>query len=306
MLPALSELSVKIFVDHLTDGKWDNVTDQLKLKTASVQKHNKFAESVFGFLDQLLRKKNNVSVISSEAYIMFTANKTQEWLKNKDEASRKELIDYACKSVEKVRKNFKQRKQQNEQRQRELLAQSIERAEQEEARRVAKLEKFTDKILFYGLWQSEDSVDDNLSLINSKTEKIESLKAQLNIRRYILAQKPNKTDEYKDIYSFSKLVNGQRKPLSVEELVIQVKRLVRHAYSVERKSADNNNNNNMPLLKGKAIEHKFMVDGEETWYNGTVPGFPDWYNVFYANDAAIYSYKLLKDYQEGNLKIVVN
>ncbi|WAR27969.1 LOW QUALITY PROTEIN: hypothetical protein MAR_013673, partial [Mya arenaria] len=267
MLPALSELSVKIFVDHLPDGKWDNVTDQLKLKTPSVQKHNKFPESVFGFLDQLLKKKSNVSVISSEAYIMFTANKTQEWLKNKDEASRKELIDYACKSVEKVRKNFKQRKQQIEQRQRELFAQNIERAQQEEARRVAKLEKFTDKILFYGLWQCEDSVDNNLSLINSKTQIIESLKSQLNSRRYVFAQKPKKTDEYKDIYSFSKLVNGQRKPLSVKKLVIQ--RLVRHAYSVERKSADNNNNN-MPLLKGKAIEHKFMVDGEETWYNGTV------------------------------------
>ncbi|XP_053400447.1 xanthine dehydrogenase/oxidase-like [Mercenaria mercenaria] len=58
------------------------------------------------------------------------------------------------------------------------------------------------------------------------------------------------------------------KPLSVEELAIQVKRLVRHAYSVEHKPTDNNNN--MPLLKGKTIQHKFMVDGEETWYNSTL------------------------------------
>lgn len=46
ILPALRELALKFFKDHLL-GVNDNVTDDLKLKTASVQKHSKFTESVF-------------------------------------------------------------------------------------------------------------------------------------------------------------------------------------------------------------------------------------------------------------------
>ena len=58
LLPALSELTTKIFVDHLPGGKWDNVSNDLGIrqKSSSTAKHNKYCESVFGYLDQLLRK----------------------------------------------------------------------------------------------------------------------------------------------------------------------------------------------------------------------------------------------------------
>jgi hypothetical protein len=57
----------------------------MKDKSRGTSKHNKFAESVFGYLDQLMRKNQNLSVLSSEAYIMFTANKTKQWLETKSE-----------------------------------------------------------------------------------------------------------------------------------------------------------------------------------------------------------------------------
>ena len=53
-------------------------------KSGSTQKHSKFAESVFGFLDHLLRHKPNISALASEAYIMYSANKTAQWLECKD------------------------------------------------------------------------------------------------------------------------------------------------------------------------------------------------------------------------------
>jgi hypothetical protein len=36
-----------------------------------------------------------------------------------------------------------------------------------------------------------------------------------------------------------------------------------------------------------------------------VPGFREWYNVKYSNDAAIYTYKLLQEYEAGDLMIKV-
>jgi hypothetical protein len=85
MLPAMAECAKKMYADHLPGGKWDEVTPDTILKEASTQKHNTFAKSVFGYLDNLLRKKSNISVLASEAYIMFTANKTEQWIESKTE-----------------------------------------------------------------------------------------------------------------------------------------------------------------------------------------------------------------------------
>ena len=37
---------------------------------------------------------------------------------------------------------------------------------------------------------------------------------------------------------------------------------------------------------------------------GQVPGFPHWFNIKYDDDEAVYSYKLVEDYRDGNLEIV--
>ena len=62
----------------------------------------------------------------------------------------------------------------------------------------------------------------------------------------------------------------------------------------------------IPLLVGKRIDHTF----DNNTYIGTVisvvPGFPNWYNVHYDDDPAVYAYNLAEDYRKGDLKIRVN
>ena len=36
-----------------------------------------------------------------------------------------------------------------------------------------------------------------------------------------------------------------------------------------------------------------------------VPGYPDWFNIRYENHEKIYTYKLLKDYENGDLEIIM-
>ncbi|XP_045194875.2 uncharacterized protein LOC123550507 [Mercenaria mercenaria] len=39
--------------------------------------------------------------------------------------------------------------------------------------------------------------------------------------------------------------------------------------------------------------------------NKLVPGFPDWYNIKYSGDRAIYTYELMLEYKRGDLKLIV-
>ena len=59
------------------------------------------SESVFGHLDQIMKQKLSITTIASEACIMFTYNKTGEWLAAKQKRP--------TRSVKDVRKAFQQR-----------------------------------------------------------------------------------------------------------------------------------------------------------------------------------------------------
>ena len=74
MLPTIVKVVEHIFKDHLPGGKFQNFTEK------SVDKHNKYPERMFAYLDFLLAIKPNISNLASESYIMFGLNKTLTWL----------------------------------------------------------------------------------------------------------------------------------------------------------------------------------------------------------------------------------
>jgi len=111
-----------MYADHLPGGKWYADTTDMRMKAMSVQKHNKFSESVFGYLDNLLRKNPNISILTSEAYIVFTANKTEDWIESKSDEEKRTLINEAMKESHLVRENFKKRKVDIQAKQREAMA----------------------------------------------------------------------------------------------------------------------------------------------------------------------------------------
>lgn len=55
-----------------------------------------------------------------------------------------------------------------------------------------------------------------------------------------------------------------------------------------------------PVFKKKCLRHAFISNDKKL-----VPGFPNWFNVKYSGDRAIYTYELMKEYQRGDLKLVV-
>ena len=74
-LPAVCRYIRRKFEDFLPGGKYAETSPELKQKTASVEKHH----------DQLLRFKPNISTLATESYVLFTLNKTAQWLEGKSE-----------------------------------------------------------------------------------------------------------------------------------------------------------------------------------------------------------------------------
>ncbi len=265
----------QIFSDHLENGKWANASPELRQKTCGLPKHNKFSESVFGHLDRLMREKPNITTIASEAFIMFSHNKTSEWLETKSPTDKDKLLAAARKSVKSARREFKARQLAIQEARRLAVAEKLQQAEALRLRRLQKREKQTSDIIFWGLWQSEEQVTNSLLTITSIGDKVKALKAQLHFRQNILQQKPS-DPALKDVYAMSKVgETGRRISLRYQELAENVCRLIRHSYSLDavmpRDEAPD-----VPLLVGKRVGHRFLVQGREIWYRGKVISQVGW------------------------------
>lgn len=80
LFKAIQELLERMVEDHLPGGQFWNPTEELKQQTRSVMKHNKLPEFTFGQLDQLLRTRPNATTLTNESFLMYSFNKTREWL----------------------------------------------------------------------------------------------------------------------------------------------------------------------------------------------------------------------------------
>ncbi len=260
-LPAMTVLLEERFADQLPGGIYDNPSPELRKATTSVPLHNKFSETVFARTDFLLKNKPNVSMLALESYIMFSFNHTTEWLSKKDPVKQKEILEKSYSQVNEVRKQFITRKNKLSVRRAELLKEKLEKQQELKRKREAERLLITQDIAYYGLWQSDEQVDINLSSYPSATQKKEAIKAQLRFRKTILEQSP--PDEDQKIYNFSKAVEeGKRKDLTVDELTANLKLLIKAAINTMQSLPPPVDN-----LVGQKITHRFD-DG--IWYSGEV------------------------------------
>ena len=295
---ALKRLLERMVPDQLPGGKYFACTEELRKETKSTIAHNKLPEFVFGVLDRLVRVRPNASILTNEAFLMFSFNKTGEWLTGLPTQERDQVIEQARRGTMDFRQKFADRKKEIERRRSEALAQKKIAIAKKRDKVLKDKENFTNEILYYGLWQTVTDVEKLLAELPDK-EKIKALHAQLRFRQKLLGQE---VDDKKVFAFSSKGTTGKYKKYGAEKLTENLLKLVRGALEGSSQEASTSN---QPLLVSKKVSHKFEGD---IWYTGkvisVVPGFPSWYNVKYDGDTAIYSYKLLEEYKNGDLKIV--
>ena len=97
----------------------------------------------------------------------------------------------------------------------------------------------------------------------TKKSKVNALKSQLRFRKEILKQKTGD----QSVFNFSTVKDGKRVQLTVEELAINIKKLVQHAFILDEKV---DSTQELQLLQRKRVRHRFDEDGCEKWYHGKV------------------------------------
>ena len=150
MLPALAKLAGNRFQDHLPGGIYSDPSKEFKQQTKSVPVHNKLCETVFARADFLLQNKPNVSTIALESYIMFSFNKTSEWLDGKEKSEQQRILADSYRKVKSTQEKFLSRKSELTQQRSLLLKQKFQEAEK--ARRMKEGEKMAllQDITYYG------------------------------------------------------------------------------------------------------------------------------------------------------------
>ena len=75
--------TIELLLVRIIDEQAPAVKAATRSQTVSVRKTNTISERDFAQLDRLIREKPHSTMLSLEAHILFTNNKTSEWLHNK-------------------------------------------------------------------------------------------------------------------------------------------------------------------------------------------------------------------------------
>ena len=237
---------------------------------------------------------------TSQFISSLTPEHFQDMLKTVISRSRNELI--------------KTTRERNEKRQEILLKNQKEKQDKLQSQRDRETKRRSDLtsiIIDAGLWQTRSEVDEKMTECESDNERHLALKKQIQFRRVMLCQYI--PDDKK--FSFTRKPEGSNRYMNVpwQELRLHLFKFIDAAQSVQEGISVQRTVPEdvvaIPLLKGKAVIHYFIEGAERTPYHGKVisqvPGFPNWFNIKYDGDSSIYSYRLVDDYKEGNLEIVV-
>ena len=89
MLPTMATCCCNpclVIIFKAGNGRMCLLSCERKLK--GLLKHNKFSENIFGHVDHITKQKPNITIITSEAYLMCSHNETSAWLAAKSPSCR--------------------------------------------------------------------------------------------------------------------------------------------------------------------------------------------------------------------------
>ncbi|XP_041373812.1 uncharacterized protein LOC121386856 [Gigantopelta aegis] len=200
VFPAWALYLQKAVKAHLPGGEHDNPSEEKRAKTTSVPKYNKFSEAFFRILHNLTTQRPNASILANEAYIVFSLNRTLQWICDKMLQERNKLVKRARKLSRRLQQRFKMRKEEIRRKRIEAMNRAREVIARNRQRQLKEKEQLTNDIVFYGLWQSEEEVHTNAKSFKTKKEWQKAFAAQLKFRKFVLKQE----HEDKTVFNLSK------------------------------------------------------------------------------------------------------
>ena len=188
----------RLLIDHLPGGKFHGVDDpKIIQETKSVPKTNVASEQDFAILDRLISQKPNASY---ESLLLFSQNKTADWLHTKTPEERERLLHAARSLTSFHRANFRKRREEIEMKRREVMKKREQDIIKKREKILKEKESLTIRIQQLGLWTTTDEVKIELDKLSTKKAKLEALKLQINFRNKVL----NQSHAEKEVFQFSR------------------------------------------------------------------------------------------------------
>ena len=158
--------------DNLPGGKFSKEGaenyDELKQQSMKVSNTNIISERDFANLDRLQREKPNANVIALEGMILFTNNKTLNWLETLETSKKEKVFDTARKCAPKMVEDYRKRKSELKTLHIEMLRKKKEEIINQEKKKNAEIVKLGQDIeQFGGFWKSEIDVFKNLKKLKN-------------------------------------------------------------------------------------------------------------------------------------------
>ena len=175
----------RLLIDHLPGGIYSSLDSDLFEEVASVPTANVSPERDFAMLDRLMRKKPNARAIALESIILFSHDKTSNWLNQKATEEREKLFEAARTLAPVMRKKFNERR---EVRSTAALQKKQDEIQRRQRQAVKEKETLTKEIEKLHLWTSKADITDGLAQFSRKSEKIRVLKLQIKFCDKVLNQ----------------------------------------------------------------------------------------------------------------------
>ena len=190
---AFATFTKRLLHDHLPGGVFHNMTQQEKAETKTVATTNVISERSFAQLDRMKREKPNATVIAMEAMMLFTNNKTAEWLAHQSPDQRHQLFTSAIQGAASHRDLYRQRCQKIRLHHQAVLREKQKKREEKEASQLRMKEELSREISLVGLWRTGDEIAMKLSTLPLVSKKVSVLKTQIKFRRLVLQQQAEKS-----------------------------------------------------------------------------------------------------------------
>ena len=159
---------------------------QMKLWLNKPNQFQKLIQLVKGTLHSLIaccERKPNASILSLEAMVLFSNNKTAKWLSEKDPVERVELLKKARDCAPEFKRQCQAWKKKLLEEWANLLQAKQAALARLQQKSLQEKENLTQAIMEYGLWQTKQQVEEGLAKLKSKTSKLQAVKTQLDFWR---------------------------------------------------------------------------------------------------------------------------
>lgn len=282
--------------DQLPGGIYWNPNQQTQAVLKELKPNNDICESLLGLNDWLTTPLVNAKQQTKTALIEAKKNKTMEWLDTLG-GSKDTVINLAVAERKGVQAQSTEHEKAIQQKRIERKRQAMEKERQKALRAQAMLQQLEELPSI----TSEEELEQAIQVIEEKrcstrecnAEKLKLVK-QL-IKRHCLAKKRKV------------LLSTNGKPKSFSELKLDFLQLLEENGEPPEKQPRLDFQGNPELLVGHRIQHKFMDDGAEQWFDGYVLAYKSDINsheVVYTGDSEHYTYNLVEDLEDGSLVVL--